>query len=325
MIKRQNSVHNNSWIKTLYLIGVILTLYSCNEIFEENISSKSVLPYSPQHNAKTIYQNIRFWWQTIDGATGYTIQIVSPSFDSGAVLIVNKNVTADTFNTSLPPGQYQWRITAFNSVSSTTSKAFSFTIIPDSSLDLRQQVLVLQSPNNEYWSNNKSNTFAWDKLAAANEYRVQIALNDFSTAANIKFDKRIITTTLTTDLEEGVYRWRVRGENDKSNTDYTERVLTIDLTPPSPPELLGPTNDSLASVPVLLRWSADINNSINDTVYIYQDSLLGNLVQKKFTLNTSYSFKDTTSSSLYYWRVRSVDKAGNVSPYSAFRRFKVKK
>lgn len=311
--------------KFALILFVICSLYACNEIFEEDLSSKNVKLGSPSNNVTTVSQSLQFWWGAVDGASAYNIQIVSPSFDSSASLVVNQNIEKDTFNITLKPGRYQWRVQALNSISSSAYETFSFTILSDTSQDLRLQEILLDSPTNNFYSNQKNNTFSWGKLIAANEYRIQIASSDFSSTANIKVDKRITANSFVAELEEGVYRWRVRGENDKSNTDYTERVLTVDLSAPAAPTLTGPPNDTLASVPVLLRWDADVNNSVRDTLYVYLDSTATNLVLKKPLTDTFYNFKDTTSSVQYYWRARSVDKANNSSLYSNWRWFKVKK
>jgi hypothetical protein len=204
------------------------------------------------------------------------------------------------------------------------SDTFSLTIIPDTAQDLRKQTLLIDSPISGFITNEKSLIFKWQSLIAATEYRVQIASPDFTNSANIKLDKRINSNSFSTTLDEGIYRWRVRAENDKTNTDYVERALTIDLTAPLAPILLGPPIDSLSYLPISLRWTADINNSERDTLYIYRDSTANQLILKQVTLNTNYSFKDSTTN-LYYWRVRTVDKAGNNSVYSPIWWFRVQK
>jgi stress-induced morphogen len=315
--------------KTLYLLSFfalffLLGLFSCSEIFEEDLSKLKVRLNAPSNKVVTSIQTQQFWWNKVEGATEYNIQIVSPAFDSVASIIANQRVETDTFYKTLAPGRYQWTVSARNSNSVAVSDTFSLIIIPDTAQDLRRQTLLIESPINEFATNQKNIIFKWQKLVAASEYRFQIASPDFTNSSNVKIDKRVNSDTISTTLEEGVYRWRVRAENDKANTDYAERTLIVDLTAPSAPTLIGPLIDSLSSLPVQMRWNADINNSEKDTLYIYKDSTAIQLILKQASIVTNYSFRDTTTN-LYYWRVRSVDKAGNNSLFSPMWWFRTKK
>jgi hypothetical protein len=307
----------------LYLSFFIVCI-SCNEIFEEDLSKYKVKLFSPSNKVITSIQTQQFWWSRVEGASNYNIQIVTPSFDSIASLLVNSTISTDTFTFTLSPGRYQWKVTALNGFSAAKSDTFSIVIIADTAQDLRRQTLLLETPAASTATNIKDIIFTWQKLLAAKEYRVQIASPDFLNLSNIKVDKRVKGESFTASLEEGSYRWRVRAENDNTNTDYTERALTVDFTAPNAPTLLGPPIDSLSILPVILRWNADIDNSIRDTLYIYRDSTASRIILKAAQTNTTYSFRDTTAN-IYYWRVRSTDKAGNNSTYSPLWWFRVKK
>lgn len=315
--------------KTIFFLSSIIFLlfggfWSCSEIFETDLSKTKVHLNSPSNKIVTSTQTQQFWWDRVEGATDYNIQIVTPSFDSIASLVVNKIVQTDTFSVTLAPGRYQWIVKAKNSYSVSLSDTFSLIVVADSTQDLRRQILLVDSPINEFSTNQKNISFKWQKLLSATEYRFQIASPDFTNNANIKIDKRINSDTFSTTLVEGIYRWRVRAENDKTNTDYSERTLTIDLTGPLAPTLLGPPIDTLSGLPVPLRWEADVNNSERDSLYVYKDSTATRLILKQATVVTNYNFMDSTAN-LYYWRVRSVDKAGNNSPYSPMWWFRTKK
>jgi hypothetical protein len=221
--------------------------WACSEIFEEDISRRKIRLFSPSNKVTTITQLQQFRWETISGATSYAVDIVSPSFDSIASVISNQVVTTDTLTISLPPGKYQWAVTPINSISTGRSDTFTLTVVADSTRDLRRQTVFLKSPINGLVTNSKDILFNWAKLEAAKEYRIQVAKPDFTNANNIKLDKRLILDTTSLTLAEGIYRWRVRAENDQTNTDFTEYIFTIDLTPPDVPQLVGPPIDSFAT------------------------------------------------------------------------------
>lgn len=280
---------------------------------------------SPSNKVTTSVQAQQFRWGLVPGATSYNIQIVSPSFDSLASTTEDVFVVNDTFKTTLAPGKYQWKVTAVNSISTSRSEVFSLTVIADSTRDLRRQTLLLSLPNNGFTTNIKTQTLSWQKLEAAKEYRVQIASPDFTSASNIKIDRRVTNDTISAVLEEGSYRWRVRAENDQTNTDYAERLLIIDVTAPTAPTLLNPLIDSLSDLPVVMRWRTSATDWERDTLYVYGDSAATKNITLLPLTTQTYSFKDTTASVSYYWQVRSVDKAGNTSSYSPLWRFKIRK
>ncbi len=182
---------------------------------------------------------------------------------------------------------------------------------------LTNQVVALVSPTDNSKTKDTTITFLWQSLSLASHYRIQISDEGFNNSTLLDFNDTISNDFYTTTLPEGTHFWRVRAENSSSETDYTTYSIEIDVTPPTAPILNNFTNSDtalVADLPITLSWSADLTEAVQDSIYIYDDVNLSNLVLKAATLD-NYDFSETTIGD-YYWRVRSIDDVGNVGNYS---------
>ncbi|MCD4665383.1 MAG: hypothetical protein K8R68_08930, partial [Bacteroidales bacterium] len=184
-----------------------------------------------------------------------------------------------------------------------------------------QQIIQLLAPPNFDTTNNTEIQFKWALLYNATDYNFQLYFqNDKLLTTNLIYD------TISLDLSEGdgSYSWEVRGQNEFSNTAYSNRSLFIDTTPPNKPNLILPAfNAVLPDSIVNFQWDRGNNSgsSIRDSLYVSTDLLMSNIVRSVYLLNSNYS--DSLGPGEYFWRVRSIDKAGNKSLYSNIRNFTI--
>lgn len=123
-------------MKQLFLFPILLLFAVSCEILEEDISGRRVAVIAPTDGAAVPAGEIRFRWQAVDGAAGYALRVVSPSFADAARLIADTLVTADTLGAArsygcrlrLDVGQYEWTVSAFNSGYETRSETLRLTI-----------------------------------------------------------------------------------------------------------------------------------------------------------------------------------------------------
>ncbi len=299
----------------------LLFLFACNDFLEEDISKDEVILLAPTDHATVPQGEVVFNWEELEGATSYRLQVVTPSFDSIVEFVADTEIT-EGFSTqiTLAPGQYQWTVTGVNFGYETgTKKIFNLSVESDTAMDLSGSLLILLAPALDAETNEQTTVFQWQPLTFADSYNFQLASPDFSNNAYILTNELVEGTSLTKTLNEGTYQWRVRGQNNSSVSSFTERKLVIDRTPPGQPILDAPANAATVSFPVQLSWNSDLQ-SIGDTLYVYKDSLLSNQVLKLFTTQTSYLFNDSGTGQ-YFWRIRTVDKAGNIGPFSDLRKF----
>ncbi len=314
----------------LSIIGLIAIVYSCKKDFiVVDIDDKSITVNAPANNLVTPNNSITFWWELLNGAEKYNLQVVKPNFANVAQLVADTNITGNKLTLSLQPGTYQWRIKATNAGHSTAYQIFTLKI--DSTTVLTNQLVLPISPLSGLVTRSKSHTFLWNSLNAASSYSVEISLN------NAVINYSIVTGTSYTysftmfSAANYTCSWRVKAINASSISQYnTPQTFTIDLLPPS--AVSTPT--APASNPVIkdtteLRWSkAGGVDTQYDSLFIYTDASFVNVVRtvtvsankiKINAINSSNPLPAGTTSVTaipYWWRLKSVDNVGNTTGFS---------
>lgn len=299
----------------------IIIFASCSDVIESDLGKSAVTILAPANNAINPNYVQTFWWEYVEGASSYQLQIVKPSFDSVLILVVDTTIQSNKFSMSLLPGNYQWRIKAKNGSSETPYIIRSLSIVASS---LSGQTLIVNSPVNLLESNNLLQKFSWQTLYSAARYRFQLDTLLFNDEIDLVYNNTIAGTTINyTFLNDGIYQWRVRAENDTANSLWSDiKTLTIDRVAPSKVDLLSPINNSTNAQPFVLSW-----NSISDAnyyrLYVYKSDSTS-LYNSNFPLkvnSTNSSFALGTSTQKLYWQVSAVDKAGNKGEKSTKRSF----
>jgi len=305
------------------LLAVTITALSiiagCKDIIETDLTEERINIIVPSNNLHTNLLAHTFSWDKVDQAIKYHFQMISPDFSNAEILVADSNLTGTKIQLTLSPGTYQWRVKAFNNSSSTNYVTYTLTI--DST--------ALVSPANNYATTTQKILFHWYKLYNADDYRFEIRNPDW--AGGLVINPQITQhDTITFTLDEGVYEWGVQGHNAVSNSSFVTRKLYIDLTAPSLPVLLYPSvnasiQDSVLSNSTLIfTWQRETTNGspVKDSLYLASDSLFTptGIKTTAYLTDTSFSYVMTTSGT-YYWKIRSIDAAGNKSAYTSTRRF----
>jgi len=301
-------------IRNTALFFALVLIAGCNTFFEEDISDQIVKLLSPTTGTTTEIASQTFWWDKVDGASDYRLQIVTPSFDLSEVLILDTLVSTDKFTVTLYPAVYEWRVRAENSAWQTQWMKSQFQIY--SNLDLTRQRVNLLSPG--LMSNTKSNRYQWDRVNNANSY-LFVVYNDLWDGDYAITPTKVDTTFFETELSDGKYVWGLKAKNSISETLYSQKTLIVDTTPPTIPELTSPADSALVSTTTIsFAWkSSDPTSGIaQDTLKVFSDAALTKVV--KSVVSDSKSAEVTfTNHTPYYWTVCSADKAGNAGKASA--------
>jgi hypothetical protein len=125
-----------------------------------------------------------------------------------------------------------------------------------------------------------------------------------------------VNTELPTPLEEGLYYWRARGTNNLNQVGSWSlvRQFTIDLTPPDPPSLI--TVDGYAAEQPTLEWEMSPGAVQYEVAFDKDDPPV---ISVALTANPRYTVSLPIQPHTYYWQVRAIDAAGNLSGWSARR------
>lgn len=284
---------------------------SCDDVFEDDLSGETINILAPANNAINPFYMQTFWWDYVDDATTYQLQLVRPSFDSVLVLYLDTNISINKFQISLSPGLYEWRVRALNGSSSTRYFARKFEVI---SSGITGQTILTTVPTNDTYTNINMVLFSWQSLFGATRYRIQIDSLNFIDESKLVLNNLSLVTSLNYEFnKDGNYKWRVRAENDTAISNWsTVNGINIDRTPPNQVMLVSPANNALLNSPINFSWQA-ISGVANYKLYVYKaDSVtLYNSSYPQSHLSNSAIFSGLISNEKIVWQVSAVDRAGN--------------
>lgn len=304
-----------------FTIALAILLTGCKEFIEPSIEKRNVVLLAPANGAESSLYSQTFWWEPVEDALKYRLQVVSPNFDQTVRLILDTLIKTNKFNYTLDPGSYEWRVSAENGSSQTRYFKSSFFIYASS---IKAQQVQLQSPGNNTLTNQATHNFTWLKLFGADKYTLQIDTNNFIDESKLFLDKTLPGQEFTVTFEKDkLYKWRVKAKNDTAESKWSViQNITYDKTPPPIVVLAAPANNELVAKPVNLRWNATAT-ATKYQLYAYKSE--GRVpYSSKFPITltaTNYSFTEGISGEKVYWEVRAIDEAGNTGVYSDLRSF----
>lgn len=304
----------NNFKLNLLLFMFISLHFSCSEIlFEQDISESYVTILAPTNDATVTSGNISFNWEKIEDASKYHIQIATPNFANAKQIVSDSTVTNTSFITQLLPNNYEWRVRGENSAFETDY--FTNLLYVKEVEDFSDYQVILISPIDNLVTNQDSQTFTWELVPDATEYRIQIWQPD--TNGTLEHDEVVNTTSFIYDFDDNNYLWQIRAQNSTQNTGFSSRKLLIDTLSPNTPDLETPQNNtSVSEGEISFTWQRnDIVGSIeSDSIFAYSDVELSNLIFKDKAENKTYK-KDLLANT-YYWNAQGFDQSGNKSSLS---------
>ena len=107
-------------LKIIPFFLIALSVYACDDIFEQDISKSKIDILAPKSNSVVKDSNVKFIWDIVPGADRYRITIVSPSFKNINRIIADEVIIPDSlayiisFDREMPGGNYEWRLKGEN-------------------------------------------------------------------------------------------------------------------------------------------------------------------------------------------------------------------
>ena len=296
-------------------------LISCDDIFEEDISDETIQTIYPSQNDVIEGNAVHFQWNPIEGAEDYRIQVVD--INRSDYILIDSLIGQTNFIYSLEPGDYRWRVRAEN-FAYESSYSFPVLFSMETSDNLSGQTLFLSTPKNNLYTNTKDNTYTWQALSAANTYTFELQKNSGSLETVLLLEEDIQNTSFAPDAnlydEDAEYRWRVKGVNETSETQFTSRGIFIDTQTPNIPSLDSPADESNSVTrTIMFNWdngtdTGNVKSEITGTVEISSDENFSTVIA---TGEGGDSYQHTFDNpGIYFWRVIAADEAGNTSDYS---------
>ena len=312
--------------QVLFIIFPLFCIISCSDIFETDIQNEEIKLFTPREGLVTENPIISFWWSYIEGAEGYHLQVAIPSFDADEInkLVLDTIVETEKFEYVFYPSTFEWRIYAFNNISSTDYAYGTFKI--DSTPNLYDVILI--SPVSNYATNDSSITFSWQKQDNADSYRFEISHEGELIFADLLTENKIMLpgNRLQTALLEGNYEWKVQAQsNSVPPSRFSTRTFIIDRTKPGKPSLVSPkTGETITGNQVTMKWTRTGSSlaSISDSLWISADSSFSeDAIFNKYYLQAENKQVEISETGKYFWKVKSIDAAGNKSEWSIIKSF----
>ena len=322
---------------TLVVFCVSILIACTKDFIQRDIKNDTVSIIAPADNLNTPSNSVTFWWEELEGAETYNLQIVKPSFDSLIQLLVDTTLTGDKFTYSFTPGKYQWRIKATNGGGSTAYVTRNLYIDTTSNLNLLTVSLVTPAANAV--TSNNSVILSWNTLSAATYYQLTITNGAglVTIIPNLTVTNYNYTSSTAVGTEEKI-QWKVKAFNSFSQTINDQvRSFRIDHKVPSASILTYPGLGATVKDSSSFRWTYGSvkTDIVLDSLYISTDSVFSSTTQLPvsrtgninnfFAMNPTLSSPTNTliASPYYWWKIKSVDSVGNVSPASSIYKFKL--
>lgn len=301
-----------------YIVFTVIILQSCGVIFESNLDNDKVELLAPADEVVLTSSQVTFWWDYVEDATAYRLQVVKPNFDNVNNLIIDTVLNRNQLMLSLDGGLYEWRVRGENSAFMTNFSTFSFSI--DSTASLNGADITVLQPMNTFCSNSGNVQFNWQAIAGASQYRIQIAQPSFTLPYTVVIDQNVSNNAFTFNGSEGTYAWRINAFNNSSASNISEGSFKIDATKPPTVQMLLPVNNAVVSGQnINFQWEA-VTEVNKYELNLMTDFNLQDTVLNQEVLNTQIQLTDFNQQD-YFWNVVAVDECGNRSNVTETRKF----
>jgi PKD repeat protein len=268
-------------------------------------------------------------WSDVSDPSGVTYQI--RLYNSSWSLLQEKTgLTSSAYAVSsfgsLADGTYYWKVRAMDGVGNASAWTTSWAFKLDNTVP---SVPAHQSPAS--WKKiSSSATLDWSDVSDASGVTYQVRL--YNSSWSLVKEKTGLTSSAYAvssfgSLADGTYYWRVRVVDGAGNASAwtTSWAFKLDNTLPSLPVHLSPTSWKKINSSATLDWS-DVSDPSGVTYQIRLYNSSWSLLKEKTGL-TSSAYAVSSFGSLadgtYYWKVRAVDGAGNVSAWTTSWAFKL--
>lgn len=294
----------------LRLIFIFSFFYSCDVVFEKDISNNSVELISPSQKARLQDSIVNFYWNSVEDARKYRIQIANPNFYNAKSVLIDTILEKTSFQQVLKNGTYQWRAYAFNSEYQTDFTTHDFTVqLEDTNANISNKKILLIAPSNQVKIEKGVISFNWESIKEASNYTFQIAYPTFENSVQLLIDTVITNTNIKKELPTGDFQWRVRANNENYQTQFTTNDLTIfttniaDITSEKVNLIAPSDNTNINQGTVQFNWEK-LNEASTYQLQIATPNFDAPVQILTDTVTSELSYRINLPSNSYQWRVK---------------------
>lgn len=233
----------------------------------------------------------------------------SVTFSSPVPIITN---TSGLYIGALTDGSYRWK------GSLDELRLYNGTLDATEILQLAGALATptLSTPTNGAVGATSNQTLTWNAVSNVTKYRVEVStVATFATTFSITDNVTATSLALSGLASNTLYYWRVRADNANTSSNWSSVWNFTTLAPvPVTPTLTAPAN-AITNVPLnpTLSWNS-VNNATKYRVEVSKVSDFATTVLVQDDIqSTSFTLTGLSPSTVYYWRVRAGNIAGNSS------------
>ncbi|PHS07169.1 MAG: hypothetical protein COA88_09235 [Kordia sp.] len=320
-------IFNKNMKISVSIISIFLiTLISCDDVLEEDITDDNITITAPLNGATVVSNTATFQWNSLNDADEYRVQVNNAS----NVIVLDSLVSINSFTSPLSPGEYSWRVRGEN-FAYQTAYTFPASFTLEASTDLTDQTVILLSPSDNFPTNTTTGQLVtWTGIATADSYSIEIdrvVSGSVSTISQITDITDTSYTISSTDMSvDAVYIWKVKALNTATITEtvYATRKILLDTQAPSAASLSTPGIDATESLDtaVLFVWNNPSDSGVTSVTSVLEiaDEISFTGIIQTYNLAASSQSHSFTATGDYFWRVKNIDAAGNSSNYTTPRK-----
>ncbi|WP_298760633.1 hypothetical protein [uncultured Psychroserpens sp.] len=94
--------------------------------------------------------------------------------------------------------------------------------------DISEETVTILAPTNNVTLGDANVNFAWQPVAFADRYHLQIATPNFEASQQLVEDTLITSSNFTKILPSNDYQWRVKAINFTYETQFTTQNLSVE-------------------------------------------------------------------------------------------------
>lgn len=312
--------------KILLLASIVTICLSCDDIIEADLADEVFIMMTPPPNFESNTSTINFFWEEVDGAESYRLQVAKPDFVEPIQIFIDSTYRSNSASVNLSAGIYEWRMRAEN-VNSFTTYVYG-NLVVDSTSSLENITPVLISPANNIYTNKDSILFVWEELGNASEYRLETV--DITSGLTNQTLLTSNTQVYSGSFNEATYEWKLQALNDFSISSTSSRTFSIDRTAPPAVTLLQPDDElEIEQSEITYKWQIPTDVGPVQSPRFYEFQISNNQEFNGFLFNTPVELTTDSAtvqfdlSGTFYWRIQSLDEAGNDSIFSSSRSFTI--
>jgi hypothetical protein len=262
--------------------------------------------------------NISLSWQTVSGATSYSVQISS---NSGSTYYTPSGGSGIAGHSLLLAGPlangitYYWQVEATNGAgSSSWTTAWTFTTI---AAGPPQSAPVLSAPLPNAQNEPLALTCSWGAVTGANSYQLYVSTTSGFSNTLIYQTGIVPTSYVIGGLSPGVtYYWQVDANNSYGNVmSALDSFVTVAL--PGAPGISSPLVGAIGQATSLsLSWSAPVSGGPFSTYGLQVSTSSGfgtTLTSQAGFTGTSVALSSLLNGTTYYWQVNAAGPGGTGS------------